>query len=142
MNIMEANRSISVSKSHNYTKEKVLLAEKLIADWGKNQRNFPSEKIIEVYNTIKGTQVVESACKKCGGDKYLIGIRNYAKYGRMVLLNEGVNFDEEIDLNPKQEPAEIAPERIQTGIEEEIVPEEVEEPKPTQKIQPKKKTKK
>lgn len=126
MNLIDAQRKISVSKSHNYTKEKVLMAEKLLAEWGANQRNFPSQKIIEVYNAIKGTNVAESACKSCNGSRFLIGIQNYAKYGRMVLLNEGVVLDEIEEV--KHQPQEIAPERIDTGIIEEV--KEVAEPEP------------
>lgn len=117
MNQIEAEKtmkSVSISKSHSYTKEKVLMAEAFLA---KNTgRNINGEELIKTYNAVKGSNVQMSACKSCGINKYLTGLQNYAKYGRMVLANEGINIDEPTPVVPT--PTEIAPERVQTGIEE------------------------
>jgi len=128
MNIIEANkRRVSVSKSHSYTKENVLLAEQFLVEYGKNQRHIDPVKVLEAYNAIKGTSVQAGACKSCGFSKYIIGIQNYAKYGRMVLENEGVDLDEKVE--PVRVTEEISEERIDTGIVEEISEEPVKENK-------------
>jgi len=119
MNLIDAERKISVSKSHNYTKEKVLIAEEYLSKNSGYSRNINVDELIRIYNTIKGVNVDAGACKSCGIEKYLIGIKNYVKYGRMVLLNENPHvFDDVEDI--KEEPIiEDNTERIITGIEEE-----------------------
>jgi hypothetical protein len=141
--LVGSNRSITVSKSHNYTKENVILGEKLLAEWGQNQRNFSLDKIIEVYNQIKGVKENKSTCKSCDSGKFLIAIKNYVKYGRLVLQNEGVIFDKEEKIIPDKN--EFSPERVNTGIEQNETPElkEVKEVKKVKEaVKPKTQTKK
>jgi hypothetical protein len=113
----EEKRNIAISKNHKYTKENVILAESLLKEWGHNQRNFPKEKIIEVYNTINNTNVKKD-CKTCGFDasSYLLSISNYSKYGRIILTNEGVSFDKPKEVE-KPLGDEYNPNRIITGLE-------------------------
>jgi hypothetical protein len=113
--------SIAISKTHKYTKENVLLAESLLERWGHNQRNFPKEEIIEVYNTIHNTNVKKD-CKKCGFDasSFLLSISNYSKYGRIILTNEGVSFDEPKETE-KPLGDEYNPNRIFTGLESNVI---------------------
>ena len=126
MNIMEAQRNVSISAVNGYTVEKTLIAEKMLAEFALNQRHFPLEKIVETYNTIRGTNVQVPDCKSCGVEKYITSIKNYAKYGRMTLINDNPNaFDVPVE-DIKPQPQVIAPERIVTGIEDKVEEEPVE----------------
>lgn len=146
MALVRNKERVSVSKSHNYTKEKVQKAEDFLKnEYGKNQRKTPIERIVEVYNEVRGTTDSISNCRRCNQHKYILGIQNYAKYGRLVLENEGVVFDDVEEVEEVKEPLTNEKERIITGVEETEVVEEVEEikeieqqPAPKKRGRPKK----
>ena len=117
-------KHISVAKVNGYTVEKVLKAKEYLREIGSNRRNFPIERLVEMYNEIKGTREVAVGCKPCQANKYYMGLQNYVTYGEITLINNGVATKE--DLNPelikKEEPI----------IEE--VKEEIIEEKPVKKV--------
>lgn len=121
-------KHISVAKVNGYTVEKVLKAKEYLREIGSNRRNFPIERLVEMYNEIKGTREVAVGCKPCQANKYYMGLQNYVTYGEITLINNGVATKE--DLNPelikKEEPI----------IEE--VKEEIIEEKPKKAGRPKK----
>ena len=116
-------KHISVSNINGYTVEKVLKAKEYLKEIGSNRRNFPIERLVEMYNDIKGTRETPVGCKPCAANKYYLGLQNYVTYGEITLINNGVATKE--DLNPelikKEEPI----------IEE--VKEEIIEEKPVKK---------
>lgn len=121
-------RNISVSTKNGYSLEKVLKAKEYLKEIGSNRRNFPIERLVEMYNEIKGTREIAVGCKPCQANKYYMGLQNYVTYGEITLINNGIATKE--DLNPelikKEEPI----------IEE--VKEEIIEEKPKKVGRPKK----
>lgn len=121
-------RNISVSTKNGYSLEKVLKAKEYLKEIGSNRRNFPIERLVEMYNEIKGTREIAVGCKPCQANKYYMGLQNYVTYGEITLINNGIATKE--DLNPelikKEEPI----------IEE--VKEEIIEEKPKKAGRPKK----
>lgn len=105
-------RNISVSSVNGYTAEKVLKAEEYIKEVGGNIRTFPLERLVEMYNDIKGTKDKVPSCR-CQASKYFMGLQNYVTYGRLTLAANG------IDVDAKEE-----------VVEEEVVNEEVVEDVP------------
>lgn len=105
-------RNISVSSVNGYTAEKVLKAEEYIKEVGGNIRTFPLERLVEMYNDIKGTKDKVPSCR-CQASKYFMGLQNYVTYGRLTLAANG------IDVDAKEE-----------VVEEEVVNEEVNEDVP------------
>lgn len=92
-------KHISVAKVNGYTVEKVLKAKEYLKEIGSNRRNFPIERLVEMYNEIKGTREVAVGCKPCQANKYYMGLQNYVTYGEITLINNGVATKE--DLNPE-----------------------------------------
>ena len=105
-------RNVSVSSVNGYTAEKVLKAEEYIKEVGGNIRTFPLERLVEMYNDIKGTKDKVPSCR-CQASKYFMGLQNYVTYGRLTLAANG------IDVDAKEE-----------VVEEEVVNEEVVEDVP------------
>lgn len=99
--------NISVSSVNGYTAEKVLKAERYLKEIGSNQRSFPMERLVEMYNDIKGTKERAQGCKPCQATKFFNGIQNYAYYGRLTLQNRGIDLDavveETKDLSYKEQ---------------------------------------
>ena len=117
--IRNANRNISVAKGHGYTFDKVKYALDFVNKAG---RNTTIEDWVAAYNYIKGTNETAKGCKACKAAKFTAGVRNYAQYGYLTLLNEGY----------KQEDFLAEPEVVETenGCVEEKQPETVAEEKP------------
>jgi hypothetical protein len=111
--IRNAGSNVSISQNHLYSKEKVLKAKSFLEEWGKNQRYYPLEDIVRVYNELKGTNEVASNCRACANNKFIAGIQNYYKYGRLTLENWGVKFDWS---TAEQIPAEIPIENEENRI--------------------------
>lgn len=95
---LKQNKNISVSKSHNYTVEKVKYAMDFLKRQG---RNTTLDEWVEVYNYVKGTNETAKGCQRCAAAKFKAGVNNYAHYGYMTLINEGHSSDEFID-KPKK----------------------------------------
>lgn len=129
MGLIKANgRNISVSTKNGYSLEKVLKAKEYLKEIGSNRRNFPIERLVEMYNDIKGTREIAVGCKPCQANKYYMGLQNYVTYGEITLINNGLATKEDLnpDLIKKEEPI----------IEE--VKEEIIEEKPKKAGRPKK----
>lgn len=95
---LKQNKNISVSKSHNYTVEKVKYAMDFLKRQG---RNTTLDEWVEVYNYVKGTNETAKGCQRCAAAKFKAGVNNYAHYGYMTLINEGHSSDEFIDAASK-----------------------------------------
>ena len=132
--IRNANRNISVAKGHGYTFEKVKFALDFVNKAG---RNTTLEDWVNAYNYIKGTNETAKGCQACKSAKFTAGVRNYAQYGYLTLLNEGYKQEDftgaalQSNVERKDEPelnnTETSPE---TCNEEQQVPELFNEVKP------------
>lgn len=91
--------SVSVASANGYTKDKVILAKRYLREIGKNKRNFPIERLVEMYNTVKGTREKAEGCRPCQASKFYNGISNYALYGEMTLVNTHKCTREELDID-------------------------------------------
>lgn len=118
------NKNISVSKSHNYTVEKVKYAMDFLKRQG---RNTTLDEWVEVYNYVKGTNETAKGCQRCAAAKFKAGVNNYAHYGYMTLINEGHSSDEFIDkpkkagrqssAKSKKADAQVSGEQIQDSMD-------------------------
>ena len=128
--IRNANRNISVAKGHGYEFSKVKFALDFVNKAG---RNTTLEDWVNAYNYIKGTNETAKGCQVCKSAKFTAGVRNYAQYGYLTLLNEGYkaeDFKDKPELNnaePQDVETETSPE---TCNEEQQVPELFNEVKP------------
>ena len=84
---------VSVASKNGYSADKVLLAEKYLNEIGNNRRNFPIERLVEMFNEVKNTNEKAQGCKPCQAAKYYNGLQNYAYYGRLTLQNNGIDVD-------------------------------------------------
>lgn len=97
--IKDANgANVSVAAINGYTKEKVLRAKKYLREIGTDRRNFPVEKLVQMYNDIKGTNEKAVGCKPCQISKFYNGLQNYAYFGELTLINNGKATKEELDI--------------------------------------------
>lgn len=119
--IRNSNRNISVAKGHGYTFDKVKYALDFVNKAG---RNTTIEDWVAAYNHIKGTNEDAKGCKACKAAKFTAGVRNYAQYGYLTLLNEGYKQEDFLDK------PEVVEEVVETenGCVEEKQPETVVEP--------------
>lgn len=108
-------RNISVASVNGYTVEKVRRAKEYLKEIGSNRRNFPVERLVEMYNDIKGTREKAVGCKPCQANKYYMGLQNYVTYGEITLINNGKATKEDLDIEKKEEPI----------VEEEVIEDEV-----------------
>jgi len=121
---LKQNKNISVSKSHNYTVEKVKYAMDFLKRQG---RNTTLDEWVEVYNYVKGTNETAKGCQRCAAAKFKAGVNNYAHYGYMTLINEGHSSDEFIDkpkkagrqssAKTKKADAQVAGEQMQDSMD-------------------------
>lgn len=95
--------NVSVASINGYTAEKVLKAEEYLKEIGGNTRAFPLDRLVEMYNDIKGTNDRVPSCR-CQASKYYMGLQNYVTYGKLTLAANG------IDIYSKEEPKDVAPE--------------------------------
>lgn len=122
--IRNSNRNISVAKGHGYTFDKVKYALDFVNNAG---RNTTIEDWVAAYNYIKGTNEDAKGCKACKAAKFTAGVRNYAQYGYLTLLNEGYKQEDFL-----AEP-EVVEEVVETQVDNEVVETEndcVEEKQP------------
>lgn len=94
----EKGNNVSVAAVNGYTKEKVLRAKKYLREIGTDRRNFPVEKLVQMYNDIKGTNEKAVGCKPCQISKFYNGLQNYAYFGELTLINNGKATKEELDI--------------------------------------------
>lgn len=95
----DENRNISVATVNGYTIEKVLKAKKYLREIGSNRRNFSIERLVEMYNDVRGTREKAAGCKPCQATKFYNGLQNYAYFGEMTLINNGKATKEDLDLD-------------------------------------------
>lgn len=101
--IKENGRNVSVSTKNGYSIEKVRKAKEYLKEIGSNRRNIPVERLVEMYNDIKGTREKAVGCKPCQANKYYMGLQNYVTYGEMTLINNGIATREDLDIEKKEE---------------------------------------
>lgn len=122
--IRNSNRNISVAKGHGYTFDKVKYALDFVNNAG---RNTTIEDWVAAYNYIKGTNEDAKGCKACKAAKFTAGVRNYAQYGYLTLLNEGYKQEDFLSES------EVVEEVVETQVDNEVVETEngcVEEKQP------------
>lgn len=131
MMIRNANRNISVAKGHGYEFSKVKFALDFVNKAG---RNTTIEDWVNAYNYIKGTNEDAKGCKACKAAKFTAGVRNYAQYGYLTLLNEGYKQEDFKDQPKVEEPCTVftenenSTETTENGCESEKQSETVAEP--------------
>lgn len=134
-------KTISEALNERYTVEKVRFANEFLKTHPQS-RNIKYEDWLEAYNYIRNANDVinPKTCKPCTFSKYVISIKNYAQYGKQILLQRGIDIDKPIEETPVEE--EIIEETpIDKPIEEpETIEETIEEP--IEEETPKKKVKK
>jgi len=106
---------ISVAPVNGYTAEKVLKADEYLKEIGNNRRNFSIDRLVEMYNDIKSTNIKASGCRPCQATKLYNGIQNYSYYGRLTLLNRGINVDELVVVDNIKEEENKASGEVENG---------------------------
>lgn len=118
----ENGATISVAAINGYTKENVIKAKRYLKEIGNDRRNFPIERLVEMYNEIKGTNEKAVGCKPCQATKYFNGIQNYAYFGELTLVNNNKCTKDELDIDKiDAEPI------VEEVVEEEKVKEDIKE---------------
>ena len=111
MMIRNANRNISVAKGHGYEFSKVKYALDFVNKAG---RNTTLEDWVNAYNYIKGTNETAKGCQACKSAKFTAGVRNYAQYGYLTLLNEGYKQEDFLDKPEVVETTQVDNEVVET----------------------------
>ena len=129
-----ANKSnISIAAKNGYRMDKVLKAKEYLDEIGGNRRNFNPERLVQMYNDIKGTNEKAIGCKPCAMNKFYNGIQNYYTYGKLTLITNGLATEADFETKKveKKKPIENAENRL-IGVEapQEEAPQE-EKPKKT-----------
>lgn len=91
--------NVSVASVNGYSKDKVILAKRYLKEIGSNRRTFPIERMVEMYNEVKGTKEKAQGCKPCQATKYFNGLQNYAYFGELTLINTNKCTKDELDLD-------------------------------------------
>ena len=110
------NSNIGYSRVHNYTVEKVKWAMDFV---NKTNRFTSVQEWLDAYNYLKGTDKKLEGCRSCAATKYIQGVKNYAKLGYLVLMNEGHKVEEFKDEPEVAEETETAEEPQEEVIENE-----------------------
>lgn len=100
--------NISVARVNGYTREKVIKAKRYLKEIGNNRRTFDIERLVEMYNDIKGTNEKAQGCKPCQASKFYNGIQNYAYFGELTLVNNNVCSKDDLDLDKIAERASMS----------------------------------
>lgn len=132
------NSNIGYSRVHNYTVEKVKWAMDFV---NKTNRFTSVQEWLDAYNYLKGTDKKLEGCRSCAATKYVQGVKNYAKLGYLVLMNEGhkvEEFKDEPEVEEETETAEEPQEEVIENEEKRIV--KTTKPKKTTKRTTKRKT--
>ena len=116
--IRNSNRNISVAKGHGYTFDKVKYALDFVNKAG---RNTTIEDWVAAYNYIKGTNEDAKGCKACKAAKFTAGVRNYAQYGYLTLLNEGYKQEDFLAEPSLQSNVEVSEDTVKEVAEEKPV---------------------
>lgn len=95
----ERNANVSVASVNGYSVAKVILAKRYLKEIGQNRRTFPIERLVSMYNEVKGTKEKAQGCKPCQATKYYNGLQNYAYFGELTLVNNNVCSREDLDLD-------------------------------------------
>lgn len=100
INIKDENTgaNVSVASVNGYSKDKVILAKRYLKEIGSNRRTFPIERMVEMYNEVKGTKEKAQGCKPCQATKYFNGLQNYAYFGELTLINTNKCTKDELNL--------------------------------------------
>jgi len=123
--IRNSNRNISVAKGHGYEFEKVKFALDFVNKAG---RNTTIEDWVNAYNYIKGTNETAKGCQACKSAKFTAGVRNYAQYGYLTLLNEGYKQEDFLAEPEVQDNVEVSEDTVEE--QPEVVEEKQVEEKP------------
>lgn len=91
--------NVSVASVNGYSKDKVILAKRYLKEIGSNRRTFPIERLVEMYNEVKGTKERVQGCKPCMATKYFNGLQNYAYFGELTLVNTNKCTKDELNLD-------------------------------------------
>ena len=91
--------NVSVASVNGYSKDKVILAKRYLKEIGSNRRTFPIERMVEMYNEVKGTKEKAQGCKPCQATKYFNGLQNYAYFGELTLVNTNKCTKDELNLD-------------------------------------------
>ena len=123
--------TISVANINGYTKEGVIKAKRYLREIGSNRRTFPVERLVEMYNDVKGTNERPQGCKPCQMTKYYNGLQNYAYFGELTLVNNNRCTKDELDID-KIDQAEMSGMTV-SELEGEVaaIKEEIEDQKKT-----------
>lgn len=123
--------TISVATVNGYTKEGVIKAKRYLREIGTNRRTFPVERLVEMYNDIKGTNEKPQGCRPCQMTKYYNGLQNYAYFGELTLVNNNRCTKDELDID-KIDQAEMSGMTV-SELEGEVaaIKEEIEDQKKT-----------
>lgn len=95
----EKGNNVSVAAINGYTKENVIKAKRYLKEIGSNRRTFPIERLVEMYNDVKGANEKPQGCKPCQATKYYNGIQNYAYFGELTLVNNNKCSKDDLDLD-------------------------------------------
>lgn len=107
--IKDANgANVSVAQINGYTKDNVIKAKRFLKEIGKDRRNFPIERLVEMYNEVKGTHEKAVGCKPCQATKYFNGLQNYAYFGELTLVNNNKCTKDDLDLDKIDERAAMS----------------------------------
>ena len=90
--------NVSVASVNGYTKDNVIKAKRFLKEIGSNRRTFPIERLVEMYNEVKGTKEKAQGCKPCQATKYYNGLQNYAYFGELTLVNTNRCTKDDLDL--------------------------------------------
>ena len=117
-----SGRTVVISNQavNGYTKEKVLLAKRYLEEIGGNRRNFPVERLVEMYNTLKGTHDNPKGCRPCAMAKYFNGIQTYYTYGKLTLISTGKATEEDFMQKKTEAPADADQGMVDTKEEKVI----------------------
>lgn len=97
--IKDANgANVSVAQINGYTKDNVIKAKRYLKEIGSDRRNFPIERLVEMYNDVKNTNEKAVGCKPCQATKYYNGLQNYAYFGELTLVNNNKCTKDELDI--------------------------------------------
>ena len=129
---MADKSNISIAAKNGYRMDKVLKAKEYLEEIGGNRRNFNPERLVEMYNDIKGTNEKAIGCKPCAMNKFYNGIQNYFTYGKLTLITNGLATEADFEKKKVEEekPIENAENRL-IGVDAPQVDKAEEKPKKT-----------
>lgn len=91
--------NVSVASKNGYTVENVIKAKRYMKEIGSDRRNFPIERLVEMYNDVKGTNEKAVGCKPCQATKYYNGLQNYVYFGELTLVNNNICTKDDLNID-------------------------------------------